>query len=90
LIKSLERSANHESPHLVTFSIPFLVHIPWVKNSLCDFVFGYLELLPFSQRKKKVGDTYIKTGCKDMGCTVVDWLHLAQVLVNMVRNLQVL
>jgi hypothetical protein len=50
----------------------------------------YLELLPFSQKKKKVGDTCIKESCSDMGCTVVDWMHLAKVLVNMVRNLQVL
>jgi len=37
-----------------------------------------------------VVDALIKKSCNEMGCTVVDWMHLAQVLVNVVINLQVL
>ena len=33
-------------------------------------------------------DAHIKTSCKEMGCMIVDWMHMAQVLLNVVINLQ--
>jgi hypothetical protein len=47
-------------------------------------------IVAISSEKEKVVDARIKTSCKEMECMIVDWMHLAQVLVNMVINLQVL